>query len=165
MAGKSFQLTGAQDLQKVLEEVPKKYKKKALKSAFREGAKLIKKDAQDNARQHGIDSDYWKDITVSVPKGRVKLDKSVVMTVAVKKEHSPLAHLFEYGTAQRFTNEGEARGRIDAMPHLRPALDNKSDEAIQTIAEVTRKNLELIARDLTRGQKVKLTQKARRQIR
>jgi len=160
-----FQLTGAKDLQKVLEEVPKKYRKKALKSAFREGAKIVKKDAQDNARQHGLDRDYWKDITVSVPKGRVKLDKSVVRTVAVKKEHSSLAHLFEFGTAERFKDNGASTGRISPMPHLRPALDAKAQEAIQTIADVTRKNLELIARDLTRGQKVKLTQKARRQIR
>lgn len=45
-----------------------------------------------------------------------------------------LAHIFEFGTRERFTKEGEARGYMVARPFIRPAFDRHQNRIVTDIA-------------------------------
>lgn len=46
-----------------------------------------------------------------------------------------LAHTFEYGTVERFTKDGKARGFIVAQPFMRPALDQHKTNIVTNVPE------------------------------
>lgn len=46
-----------------------------------------------------------------------------------------LAHTFEYGTVERFTKDGKARGMIIARPFMRPALDQHKTNIVTNVPE------------------------------
>ena len=153
-------MSGGRNIERVLEAIPRRYQRKALVHAFRSGAKIVQKESQRLATQK-IDITFAKSITVSRPSGRNRPSKNTIVTITLKKPSSRLAHLFEFGTAQRFQKSGRFTGRITARPFLRPALDAKGDEAIREIARLTKENIEITVRQLSRGRKVSLAKKNR----
>jgi HK97 gp10 family phage protein len=44
--------------------------------------------------------------------------------IGPKYPQGNLAHFFEYGTAPRYTADGNYRGAMEAKPFMRPAIDN-----------------------------------------
>ena len=44
-----------------------------------------------------------------------------------------LAHIFEFGTRERFTKDGENRGYITAHPFIRPAFDRHQNKIVTDI--------------------------------
>nr|MDA3835852.1 hypothetical protein [Spirochaetales bacterium] len=84
-------------------------------------------------------------------KGRT--DRSRV-TVYVGAAHY-LAHLFEFGTAERYTKSGAYRGFIAPMPFLRQAWDSKKTVSLELLKEELWKALEkaakLLAKKASRG--------------
>lgn len=169
-----YTLTGAQDIERLLLQLPVQYQKRALQNAFRAGAKIVMEEAKSQAQRKGIGSGGFVDsITLARPSRGQGLGKDSVIVIALKKTHSKLAHIFEFGTAPRFRNSGRSRrgkkgdhaggftGQITPTPFLRPALDIKGAEAIAMIAKVTRENIETIVRQLARGDKVSLRRKRR----
>jgi HK97 gp10 family phage protein len=165
-------VSGGEDIQKLLMELPLQYQKRGLDNAFRAGAKIVMEEAKSQARGKGIgDGGFVDSITVAKATKSQRLGRDSVIVIALKKTHSRLAHLFEYGTAPRFRNSKESRrgkkgdhgggytGRISARPFLRPALDIKGAEAIAMIAQKTKENIETIVGQLARGEKVSLRAK------
>lgn len=153
----NFTLTGGKEIQKVLKEMPVRMQRRALVHAFRQGANLVKGAAKNKAPNEN----FAKAITVARGSGRTRPTKNTVVFLALKKPYSRLAHLFEFGTVERFQKSGRATGRIIAQPFLRPALDEKGQQATETIARVLKENIYLIIKQLTRGQKVSLAKKNR----
>lgn len=47
----------------------------------------------------------------------------------------PLAHLFEFGTVERYTKGGAYRGVMTARPHVRPAYDANSQKVVDIFSE------------------------------
>jgi len=59
---------------------------------------------------------------------------------AVDYKISPHAHLVEYG--HRLIIKGQRRGKVNAYPFFRPAVDVKRNEALKIIEDGTRKIIE-----------------------
>ena len=62
----------------------------------------------------------------------------------------PLSHLFEFGTAERYTKSGAYRGYIPPMPFMRQAWDSKKKIALDRIGEELWKALEKAAKLLSK---------------
>lgn len=155
MAGKTeFTVSGAEEIQKLLLQLPLEYQKKALYNAFKAGAQVVADDAR--ARAPDVLADK---IVVGKPRRAHRLNKDSVVVIAVRKGPSRLAHIFEFGTAERRHSDGHRTGRIRPTPFFRPALDSMSEAAIAVVARVTRENIEIIVNQLAKGQKVSLRRK------
>lgn len=172
MAGKTeFTVSGGADIQKLLLELPVQYQKRGLYNAFQAGAKIVLEETKAQARSRNIGGGGFVDsIVLSKPQRGQGAGRDSVIVIALKKTHSALAHIFEFGTAERHRNTGGARGkkgdhaggytgRIVPRPFLRPALDVKGQDAIAMIARVTNENIEIIVAQLAKGQKVSLRRK------
>ncbi|WP_445956192.1 hypothetical protein [Yeosuana sp.] len=55
-----------------------------------------------------------------------------------------LAHIFEYGTRPRYTEDGLYRGQIIATPFMRPAYDNGIGDSTRKIKEALTKEIKKI---------------------
>lgn len=159
-----FRITGGKEIQRVLEEMPRQLQRKALVHAFTEGAKLVRDGAK--AQAVSLPPGFAKALTVQRPNARYRRRRAggreTVVVVALKRgKYSRLAHLFEFGTAERHQKSGRYTGRITAQPFLRPALDSQGAAAIARIARVLAENIEIIARQLRSGQKISLAKKNR----
>jgi len=152
-----FTITGGPEIERVLREMPRRLQRKALVNAFRAGANIVKKDAQSRAPHPTL----RKAITVARGTTRNRPNKNTIMMIALRKPASSLAHLFEFGTQERRQRNGRFTGRMTAQPFLRPAMDAGSPAATQAIARVLKENIMIIARQLTRGQKISLAKKNR----
>jgi len=63
--------------------------------------------------------------------------------VALRGIWGRLAHLFEFGTAERTTKDGRKTGRMRATPFLRPAVDGMSDDEVAKVwAKAASRNLD-----------------------
>lgn len=156
-----FTIEGGQHIQKALLELPRRYQRQAMKNAFMAGARIVAKEARAQAKSKQIGTKFSKSIVarIGTARDRKRLGKSTIAKVALKKPHSRLAHLFEFGTAPRRQRNGRFTGQIMAKPFLRPALDVAGGRAIKEIARISKLNIETIARQLGAGQKVSLRRK------
>jgi len=170
MANKAFnfELHGMKELMDAMEQLPTmSMKKTVVRNALKKAALPIKEAAKANAQSLPFDN---KAIVDSIKTGtslkksqRGRQDRSRV-TVYVGSSH-PLSHLFEFGTAERFTKAGAARGYIPPMPFLRQAWDSNKKIALSRLKEELWKALEKSAKllakkaakgTLTKGQKAGL---------
>lgn len=166
MGKTSFQITGGKEIARVLREIPKQYQRKALTEAFRAGAEIVAAEARQQAAR-AVTADFAADIIVARPNAKERRSRGQGQTIVVVglkrgRRRSRLAHLFEFGTADRYGQDGHFTGKIKISPFFRPAMDNKGAQAILMIAQRTRENLEIIARQLARGSKVSLSKKNRK---
>jgi len=139
----------AEELERALRQLPAKLQKRAVKSALRKGANVIKKAAQQNARRFDdleTAAKVWKEITVRTGKRRRNGD--VVMRVGVKggakryvdnKENRRKGRVggsYE-GSGEvyywRFLEFGTAKMR--AQPFMRPAMSEHWREAMDTVSK------------------------------
>lgn len=161
-----FEIHGLKETMDALEQLPTaSMKKTVVRNALKKAAVPIKDKAQTNAQGLPFDS---KSIAQSIKIGttlkrsqRGRQDRSRV-TAYVGSSHS-LAHLFEFGTAQRYTQKGAYRGYIPPMPFLREAWDSQKKVSLELLKEEIWKALEKSARLLARkAERGTLTAKQRR---
>ena len=141
---------GGKELQAALNQLPAKIERNVMRSALRQGANVIRNDARQNAPVD--DGDLKKSIKVST---RARGGK-VTATLRAGDKKVFYAHFIEYGTKPHdiaaknkkvlvFEDGGKAtRAKhpgVTAKPFMRPALDDKSDEAVQAVANQIRKVL------------------------
>lgn len=165
----SFTLSGAEDIQKALMELPLRLQKRGLNDAFKFGAQMVADEAKNLASGRGVPKKLINAIKVAKPTRRQLRDlvaesrSSTIYVIALEKPYSRLAHIFEYGTVQRFRNKSKKRrgekgdraggstGQILAKPFLRPALDTRGPQAIKDIQARLAENIELIASQMAKG--------------
>lgn len=161
----TFKITGLQECMNALEQLPTvSMKRGVVRNALKKAAVPIKDKAQTNAQGLPFDS---KSIAQSIKIGttlkrsqRGRQDRSRV-TAYVGSSHS-LAHLFEFGTAQRYTQKGAYRGYIPPMPFLREAWDSQKKVSLDILKDEIWKALQKSARLLARkAEKGTLTAKQR----
>jgi len=158
-----FEIKGLKEIMHTLDQLPtESMKKTAVRNALKKAALPIEDAARENARNIKMKSQEIADsikTSTSVKRSqRKKADRSRV-TVYVGSTH-PLSHLFEFGTAQRFTERGAYRGFIPAMPFLRPAWDSNKKIALDRIGEELWKEIQKAARRLAKkAEKGTLTKK------
>jgi HK97 gp10 family phage protein len=149
-----FELVGLKETMDALEQLPTQSMKKAVvRNALKKAAIPVKDRGQENARRIPIENSEI--ITDSIKVGtsikrsqREKTDRSRV-TVYVGSSH-PLAHLFEFGTAERYTKKGAYRGFIPAMGFLREAWDSQKNVSLGMLKEELWKSLQKAARLLAK---------------
>ena len=133
-----FEIHGLKECMAALDELPTlSMKKGVVRNALKKAAIPIKEVAQINAQGLPFDS---KNIAESIKIGtslkksqRGQTDRSRV-TVYVGASHS-LAHLFEWGTAERYTKAGAYRGFIPPMPFMRQAWDSQKKVSFDLLKE------------------------------
>ena len=154
----SFELVGLKELMAAMEELPTiSMKKGVVRSALKKASLPIKEAAQANAQSLPFDSKSIADsikVGTSLKKSqRGRQDRSRV-TVYVGSSH-PLSHLFEFGTAERFTKTGAARGHISPHPFLRTAWDSNKKIALSRLKEelwkAIEKSAKLLAKKAAKG--------------
>ena len=153
-----FELVGLKELMDAMEQLPTmSMKKGVVRNALKKAALPVKEAAKANAQSLPFDNKAIVDsikVGTSLKKSqRGRQDRSRV-TVYVGSSH-PLAHLFEFGTAERFTKTGAARGYIPPMPFLRQAWDPNKKIALDRIGEemwkAIEKSAKLLAKKAAKG--------------
>jgi len=133
-----FELHGMKELMDAMDELPTmSMKKGVVRNALKKAALPIKEAAKANAQSLPFDNKAIVDsikVGTSLKKSqRGRQDRSRV-TVYVGSSH-PLSPLFEWGTSERFTKTGAARGHISPHPFLRGAWDANKKIALERIGE------------------------------
>lgn len=119
-----MKITGLSDVLSALNEMPVKIQKNVVGAGTQGVATLVVKKARTNAFRHGGGlASHAKDIVVRKTPGKNE------RLVGFKKGISRLAHLFEFGTAERVQETtGRRTGRIPMQPFLRPAVEQTSPQ-------------------------------------
>lgn len=149
-------LVGLLDLQKVLAELPDKLERNVLRGAMRAGAEVIADAAREQCRSSEVRATIK---TAASVKGRI-----VTARVLTSGEDAYIAPWLEYGTSAHIiavkNGDGTTARRLNRLnkkgslmiggafvgdavwhpgakpyPFMRPALDQRQDEAVTTIGE------------------------------
>ncbi len=161
-----FKIHGLKETMAALEQLPTvSMKKTVVRNALKKAALPIKEAAQANAQTLPMRAERLAEsikVGTSLKKSqRGRVDRSRV-TVYVGSSH-PFSHLFEFGTAERFTKSGAYRGFIPPMPFMRQAWDSNKKVALNRLREELWKALEKAAKMLAKkAQKGTLTAGQRR---
>jgi HK97 gp10 family phage protein len=141
---KDFRVQGFAELEKALDELPKKIQKNIMRGALRAGLKPILSAARSGI--HSVSGVLAKGLKVST---RIK-DGAATATLNTAGKHGPFAHLVEFGTRAHFIKgafgsalkmpDGSLVSTIDhpgsaAKPFMRPAFDSQAINAIQAVGD------------------------------
>ena len=163
-----FEIVGLKECMDALSELPTlSMKKTVVRNALKKSAIPIRDRAKENAQKLSFDSESIAEsikISRSLKKSqRGRADRSRV-SMYIGSTH-PLAHLFEFGTAERVTKSGAYRGYIPPNPFMRQAWESKKKSALDRLGEELWKALEKSAKmlhkkalkgTLTKGQRAGL---------
>ncbi len=145
---------GLSDLQGLLDKLPAKIEQNILRGALRQGANVIKAEAQSQLASagHNKTGQLSKGLKVATrSKGGV-----VTATVSAKGKHGYVARWIEYGTAAHtiaakngkelffagsFVKSVRHPGIINPKPFFRPAMDGKAGDAVIAVGEAIKKRL------------------------
>jgi len=153
-----FELHGMKELMDAMEQLPTmSMKRGVVRSALKKAALPVKEAAKANAQSLPFDNKAIVDsikVGTSLKKSqRGRQDRSRV-TVYVGSSH-PLSPLFEWGTSERFTKTGAARGHISPHPFMRTAWDANKKIALERIGEemwkAILKSAKLLSKKAQRG--------------
>jgi HK97 gp10 family phage protein len=148
----SIKISGMEDFEKTLKQLPEILQKKVVLQGFRVGAEVVKDRAVElaprsrsalstafaaSARQSGGKKHLHEKISVSRPRIKdLRSDREIIYTV---KATHPLAFIAEYGTGPRVRKKsGGSTGSMPAFAFMRRAVDEKGTEAINAITEKCR---------------------------
>jgi HK97 gp10 family phage protein len=165
-----FELHGLKECMAALDELPTmSMKKNVVRNALKKAALPVKKAAELKVQTLNLEEKEKLEKSIKIGTSlkrsqRGRQDRSRV-TVYVGSS-SRLAHLFEFGTAERFTTgklskkqikagkppgkAGLYRGFIPAMPFLRPAWDAGKSVSLSILKDELWKALQKSARLLAR---------------
>jgi HK97 gp10 family phage protein len=145
----TVKITGLAELHKALQELPAKIERNVLRGGLRAGANVIREEARNRAP---VKSGALRDsIRVSV---RAKRGE-VTATIKAGGKKAWYAHLVEYGTARHFIKPKNRQSLFFAglmkevvdhpgaqrKPFMRPALDTKTQAAVEAAAAYMRARL------------------------
>ncbi len=153
-----FKVEGLAELQKMLDDLPANIEKNIMRGGLRAGAKVVQEEAQrvcpvgsGNLPKGEISGSLKNSIRISmkVRKGKVQAFVKAGDKVAF------YAHMVEYGTASHLIKPRDRKSLFLAglfkevikhpgatkKPFMRPALDNKAQDAIDTMADYIRERI------------------------
>jgi len=164
----SFRLEGLEELDRMLQQLPKAMGKTALRNALKKAAVPVRDAAKDGA-PHGPTGDLGDSIEISgrltknQRRGR-RRQKDVVEIFVGSTDNK--AHLVEWGTAERFRKgSGGATGKMPAEPFMTRAWVRTRRKALKIITEELAKELvKAAARLRKRAVKGTLSKRVEREL-
>ena len=139
-------MTGFRELEKLLDQLPDRVNTRLANNAAAAGARVLQKNIKQRAPHAGLKK--MKVLTSFKAAQHLRVNKKETVGMALvgfltKKSGglSRLAHLFEFGTSERFTKSGARRGRMVARPFIRPALASEKGAVLQKMTENLAKGL------------------------
>lgn len=148
----SSKLEGAKELDQIMRDLPAKFRKRGVKSAFQEGGRLLLSEIRGNAP-----SNVFSDNEIHlVPAGSTRAYKSPnandLYAIAVSQPKSRLAHIFEFGTGERVQKTtGRRTGRIRQEPFMRVSVLTKGDYVVKRIIDQLWVNMRFLLKELNAG--------------
>lgn len=151
--GFQIQIKGLDEISKRLEALPEKLRRKELKSALTEGAELVRSAAAAKAHRNPKGPTHPKAghladaIIMKVVIGRTE-DRAGVegvdayARVGVDYKKVKHGHLVEFGTKPHRVGKRQHPGSRK-QPFMRPAFDEKGDEALNTMLTKLAKAVEV----------------------
>ena len=143
-----FQLVGAEEIERLLRQMPEAVAQHVVEGALRGGAKIVAEDMKarapvlDHPVKHRVPGKLRDSIMLSKAKRATRLLSSLV--IGFKYPGNKYAHLVEFGTGERMKKDGASSGAMPAHPFIRPAIDEKGQA---TIAEIGRLAGQGVARE------------------
>lgn len=110
---------GIREIQALFDSAPARIQKNAASSGTQAVATAVAKGAKRKAMSHGGALAWLANKVIVVRKKRGAI---LTRQVGWKKPFARLAHLFEFGTAERVQKNGRRTGRMTPKPHLRSAV-------------------------------------------
>lgn len=162
VARSQVSLTGFSDLEAMLKELPQKVAKRGAFAAMRRAGNLMADEQRrriQNVNTGGFrDSiivkarskntaglfEYgevvrgggsFKDASAALRSARAGTAGAPSRIVLTVGSTSPLAHLIEFGTVERFHESGKSTGTMPMNPFVRPAWDAAADRCLQVIKD------------------------------
>lgn len=134
-----FGMEGMSELNKALKQLPDKLQDRAIKNAMAAGARVIRDEAR-RLVPVGPGPTHLKDMIVvsrTVQRGGKRRTLKGEVVLGIRDEGRYYAHLVELGASH-----------MAPQPFMRPALDNKAQEALRVIGPKLGKEIEKQARKL-----------------
>lgn len=126
----TFDIKGAEELEKALQQLPYKFRKSIAKKAIRAGANVLLQKAREYVPV-GPTGNLKKSLGL-VARSRAQGDAVISVATRITKGFKGYhAHLLEFGTV-----------KMPAQPFLRPALDSSSPAVIKRVGEVILENIQ-----------------------
>jgi len=163
----AYKLEGLEELDNLLKQLPQAMEKAVLRAALKKAVKPIQVEARNNIPSRLVFLKESIQISTTLNKnqrrGRSKHRGEVAVYVG---STSAVAHLYEWGTAERFRKGSRgATGKIEALPFMTPAWDRKKDEALAILGTEIWNQLVKKARSLRkRAEKGTLSKRAVKEL-
>jgi HK97 gp10 family phage protein len=166
--GIKFEIAGAKELAANLRALPPNLQKGVIRRTLLKVGQPIADAAQANLSSIKLKPKITASTTLSRRQRRGSRKEKGVTTVYIGCRPGPLAHLFEFGTADRYTTGGgdargkagraakaqgkggAFRGRMRATPFMRPAWDGGKDKALGDLGRIMGREIEATAARLAR---------------
>lgn len=182
--GLSMELHGAAELEAALRELPYRVAKTVLRRSLLQAAVPMAEAGQAMAPTRDlkarmiVSSQLSKRQRAQAGRSRRATSGTYTVTIHVGERPSRVAHLFEFGSAPRYTTgKGDARrksgaavtsmkagayrGRMIAQPYMRPAFDSTAPEVIRGFGVILGRNIERAATRLYKRQAKRASSAAR----
>lgn len=118
----SVKITGARELVKALEDLPKFVQADVLEQSGTDALEPMRRDYQDRAPAF-LEGKIRTRVLSKAPR---------FVKLATGTKH-PLAHIFEYGTRLRRRKSGGITGRIRERAFARPAFDGNAAKTLRSL--------------------------------
>lgn len=129
---------GLRELDKALSELPKATGRNVLRRAGRKALEPIVEDARGMAPSDTGRLREEMTVSTRLSKRQAALHRKMVKDSKASIEmfagagYSRVAHLLEFGTAQRFHKSGKSTGAVSPRPFMRPAWDAGKEKVLET---------------------------------
>ena len=126
-------ITGVEAVNKALEQLPQKLQDRAVKNAMAAGARVIRNEAR-RLVPVGPGPTHLRDMIVvsrTVQRGGKRRSVKGGVVLGIRDEGRYYASIVEFGSS-----------RTSPQPYMRPALDNKAQEALDVIGPKLGKEIE-----------------------
>jgi HK97 gp10 family phage protein len=170
-----IEVKGLDELGRALSEFPEVMAKKYLRRATFTAARVFADDAALRASgaplYHDAMAQIAKNIAVfkrSAPNGtahyavgvrRVRISRKIKNVIRILRRAGQTTriendtffwHWYEFGTEERYTKGGAARGRIIAQPYLRPAFEAQKEAAVDAFKADLAEGVAAAAREVAK---------------
>lgn len=124
MAAQGFKIEGIEEVNRVLDALPKRVGGRFLKAILTKNARLLVNEARANASNADRTGETTRSIGVLQSRGT---ERNQVVRVGPRRGNGykgHTAHLLEYGTAPHETKPGVEHPGTQPFPFMRPAVDS-----------------------------------------